>query len=88
MPHEVSAFGEKCNVIFKDVTDNLFTKDLKKANTFLDSLKDEEANVPNITKLEDTSMKGVTSYSKMVDYYLRITRHCANMSELTINLAV
>jgi phosphate uptake regulator len=88
VPTEVSAFGTKCNTIFKDVTDNLFTKDLKKANTFLDSLKDEEANVPKITKLEDASLKGVTSYSKMVDYYLRITRHCANISELTINLAV
>ncbi len=90
VPDEIMDFANEAYQVFEDVTKNIFIKDLQKANTLLDNLKEKEQNIPNITTLNKkrATIVNISFYSKMTDYYLSILRHCANISELTINLAV
>lgn len=90
MPKEVIDFGTECLGIYNDVTANIFLKDVLKANSFLDSLKSKEEGVPKITQISEKgkSLEVVSSHSRIIDYYVRIIRHCGNLSELIINLSV
>lgn len=88
VPEEILTYAEHSYRIFKEVTTNLFARDLTKANRFLDELKVEEKNLPDVADFDTTSLRKASAHAKMLDYYLRILRHCSNMSEITINLAV
>jgi len=90
IPKEIIDFAQGCFNIFSDVSENIFTKNLLRANDTLDRLKHEEKKVPSILDIGEKSYTTdtVSAYSKIIDYYVRILKHCANLSELTINLAV
>lgn len=90
IPKEILDFSHRCLDIFNDVTENVFTRNLSKANETLDRLKGEEKKVPNLMDINNItcSTNLISAYSKMTDYYIRILKHCANLSELTINLSV
>jgi len=90
VPDEIMDFANEAYQVFEEVTKNIFIKDLQKANTLLDNLKEKEKSIPDITTLNKkrATIVNISFYSKMTDYYLSILRHCANISELTINLAV
>jgi len=90
IPKDIIDFAHACFDIFNDASENIFTKNLLKANDTLDRLKNEERKAPNVMDLGDGtySTDVVSAYSKITDYYVRILKHCANLSELTINLSV
>ena len=88
VPQEIIAYAEHSFNIFKDVASNIYSKDLIRANRSLDELKVEEKNLPDVADFDSTSLQRASAHAKMLDYYLRILRHCSNISEITINLAV
>ncbi len=88
VPQEIIAYAEHSFSIFKDVASNIYSKDLIRANRSLDELKVEEKNLPDVADFDSSSIQRVSAHAKMLDYYLRILRHCSNIAEITINLAV
>lgn len=90
VPDEIVILAKRAFDIFEDVTENIFTKNLQKANDMLDMLKEDGISVPNFMDHGEKAYttRQITVYSKISDYYIRIIKHCENLSELTINLSV
>ena len=90
VPDEIVDLAKRAFDIFNDTTENIFTKNLKKANDMLDILKEDGISIPNFLDNggKAYTTKQITVYSKISDYYIRIIKHCENLSELTINLSV
>ena len=90
VPDEIVDLAKRAFDIFNDTTENIFTKNLKKANDMLDILKEDGISTPNFLDNggKAYTTKQITVYSKISDYYIRIIKHCENLSELTINLSV
>ncbi|HOP09034.1 MAG TPA: phosphate uptake regulator PhoU, partial [Candidatus Methanofastidiosa archaeon] len=83
IPKEIVDYSHGCFDIFNDVTENVFTKNLTKANDTLDKLKGEEKKVPSIIEIGESSYSTdiISAYAKITDYFVRILKHCANLSE-------